>query len=275
MFFFFFCFSRLAFSLLVHRNSFLVCRSIRKKENAVKLFQTAYGLAASGVFDAATAGALLANNSADGYSDDLQFPLPAQYLYKVHIPVHDNRSIRTGHRCCYCCCCCFSTPQPTYRPRRIDGDALLAKRNDSAEIRRSLARPKRRQRSAIQSVLAQRRHADRPHRIRLELARSMGPMDRSLSLSLFSFVLLTKSRSTHTAGSGSVRAVPGQSRRAGAGRQQRVLHLQHQRHGAHRHSDAHRPMVELVAAAGRALVRRASSFVGGRASLFFNPSLDR
>jgi len=39
---------------------------------------------------------LLDWNSYDGYSDPLQFPLPNGALYKIYIPVHDNRSIETN-----------------------------------------------------------------------------------------------------------------------------------------------------------------------------------
>lgn len=67
-------------------------------EQAVGVFQAVYQLPMSGMLDAATASALLDNNSADGYVDNLDFPLPAQYLYKVYIRVHADRNIRAS-RC--------------------------------------------------------------------------------------------------------------------------------------------------------------------------------
>lgn len=97
-------------------------------ENAVYAFQNTYSLPQTGVIDDATAAALLDNNAygmletrfllipllvmklsrffntnrrrivslTDGYKDPLVFPLPKQYLYKVYIPVHQDRSIETN-----------------------------------------------------------------------------------------------------------------------------------------------------------------------------------
>ncbi|KAJ4462324.1 putative eukaryotic translation initiation factor 2 alpha kinase [Paratrimastix pyriformis] len=60
---------------------------------AVTQFQQGEGITASGIFDEVTAVRLLEKHSYDGYKDDGQI-LPG-YLYKVHIPVHRNRSLES------------------------------------------------------------------------------------------------------------------------------------------------------------------------------------
>lgn len=78
---------------------------------AVEQFQRFYFQPPNGVFDDRAAKTLLSENSngtrtdvflfrfnieiSDNYKDPLVFPLPAQYKYKVHIPVNENRSIET------------------------------------------------------------------------------------------------------------------------------------------------------------------------------------
>lgn len=62
--------------------------------SALQTFQFAQQLSPTGTLDAATAGALLLHNEADGWRDPLAFPLPTQYLYKVWIPVHRDRTVQ-------------------------------------------------------------------------------------------------------------------------------------------------------------------------------------
>jgi peptidoglycan hydrolase-like protein with peptidoglycan-binding domain len=63
--------------------------------DATKSFQKAVGLTASGVIDSATAQKLLDLHSADNYKDDGFTAASKGYLYKVHMPVNQNRSIET------------------------------------------------------------------------------------------------------------------------------------------------------------------------------------
>lgn len=62
---------------------------------AVQQFQRMHFRPPSGVLDASAASTLLEENSNDNYRDPLMFPLPKPYKYKIHIPVHENRSIET------------------------------------------------------------------------------------------------------------------------------------------------------------------------------------
>jgi len=62
---------------------------------ATAQFQKANGLSADGVFDADTAQKLLDLHSADGYKDSGFTAASMGYLFKLHVPVHANRSIET------------------------------------------------------------------------------------------------------------------------------------------------------------------------------------
>ena len=132
-------------------------------ENAVVVFQQTYGLPATGVFDEQTANALLDNNSDDNYHDDLQFPLPQQYLYKVYIPVYADRNNRESRRFYFCVLhlenvqthTCFS-----FIFCRINCDTVLTKWHRVAQVRCSFARQERRQRRAVQSILSRRHYAN-------------------------------------------------------------------------------------------------------------------
>lgn len=62
---------------------------------ATKNFQNAHNLPVTGVLDASTADLLLELHSNDGYKDSGFSAGSLGYLYKVHIPVHTNRSIET------------------------------------------------------------------------------------------------------------------------------------------------------------------------------------
>jgi len=64
-------------------------------QQATVAFQHAHGLPADGVVDPVTASLLLDRYSYDGYRDDGIPPAALGYLYKVHIPVHRNRSIES------------------------------------------------------------------------------------------------------------------------------------------------------------------------------------
>jgi len=68
----------------------------RDTQTAVKQFQGAHSLTADGTAGEATCNALLQYHLADKYTDDLRFPLPAGYKYKVYVPVYSNRSIETN-----------------------------------------------------------------------------------------------------------------------------------------------------------------------------------
>lgn len=63
--------------------------------DAVRDWQAKVGLQATGDVDAATAAKVLAMYSRDGYKDDGRPASERGYLYKVHLPVHRNRSIET------------------------------------------------------------------------------------------------------------------------------------------------------------------------------------
>eukprot|EP01031_Cornospumella_fuschlensis_P034894 gene34894-42255_t len=62
---------------------------------ATAAFQKAHQLSDSGVLDSPTATMLMNLHSADGYKDSGFTAASMGYLYKVHIPVHQNRSIET------------------------------------------------------------------------------------------------------------------------------------------------------------------------------------
>jgi hypothetical protein len=61
---------------------------------AVFLYQQGYGLQPTGTFDEATANLLLTNQISDGYKDD--GTIPPGYLYKLHVPVHKDRTIQVN-----------------------------------------------------------------------------------------------------------------------------------------------------------------------------------
>jgi hypothetical protein len=58
-------------------------------------FQAANNLPATGILDSASAQALLDLHSDDQYSDSGFTAASMGYLYKIHIPVHNNRSVET------------------------------------------------------------------------------------------------------------------------------------------------------------------------------------
>eukprot|EP00981_Chlorochromonas_danica_P011332 scaffold3873_cov177-Ochromonas_danica.AAC.12 len=62
---------------------------------ATSSFQKAHNLNVNGVLDEVTANLLLQLHSADGYKDNGFTASSMGYLYKVHIPVHSNRSVET------------------------------------------------------------------------------------------------------------------------------------------------------------------------------------
>jgi hypothetical protein len=62
---------------------------------ATAQFQKANGLSADGVFGVETAQKLLDLHSADGYKDSGFTAASMGYLFKLHVPVHNNRSIET------------------------------------------------------------------------------------------------------------------------------------------------------------------------------------
>ena len=59
----------------------------------VSTFQKANNLDTTGVFEETTANLLLQLHSADGYKDNGFTAASMGYLYKIHVPVHENRSI--------------------------------------------------------------------------------------------------------------------------------------------------------------------------------------
>ena len=61
----------------------------------VSTFQKANNLDTTGVFEETTANLLLQLHSADGYKDNGFTAASMGYLYKIHVPVHENRSIET------------------------------------------------------------------------------------------------------------------------------------------------------------------------------------
>lgn len=64
-------------------------------ETDVSTFQKANNLDTTGVFEETTANLLLQLHSADGYKDNGFTAASMGYLYKIHVPVHENRSIET------------------------------------------------------------------------------------------------------------------------------------------------------------------------------------
>lgn len=62
---------------------------------AVAAYQTAHSIASSGVFDACTAQSVLDLWSRDGVTDTGFSAKSMGYKYKLHVPVHSNRSIET------------------------------------------------------------------------------------------------------------------------------------------------------------------------------------
>ena len=60
--------------------------------HAVGVFQAQQGLPVTGVVDAATAFDMIKYLSDDHYVDDGRPARDLGYLYKVHVPVHRNRS---------------------------------------------------------------------------------------------------------------------------------------------------------------------------------------
>lgn len=75
----------------------LVCNGqyTQASSDAVRSFQTAHSLESTGVLDAATAQLLLTLHSGDGVRDTGFSAGEKGYKYKLHIPVHSNRSIET------------------------------------------------------------------------------------------------------------------------------------------------------------------------------------
>ena len=63
--------------------------------NALAAYQAAHQLTASRVFDAPTAESVLAEHSRDGVVDSGFTAGSLGYLYKLHLPVHANRSRET------------------------------------------------------------------------------------------------------------------------------------------------------------------------------------
>lgn len=61
---------------------------------AVKDFQRGNTLKSTGIFDTSTANLVLRQLLYDGYENQ-QGPLPTGYKFKIHIPVHKNRTIET------------------------------------------------------------------------------------------------------------------------------------------------------------------------------------
>jgi len=64
-------------------------------QKAVSAFQTNNAIKSTGKLDEASAQALLDLHSADGYKDSGFTAASMGYLYKLHVPVHRNRSIET------------------------------------------------------------------------------------------------------------------------------------------------------------------------------------
>jgi hypothetical protein len=62
---------------------------------ATSQFQKAAGLKVTGAVDADTAQKLLDLHSSDGYKDSGFTAASMGYLFKLHVPVHTNRSIET------------------------------------------------------------------------------------------------------------------------------------------------------------------------------------
>jgi len=64
-------------------------------EAATVAFQTANSLKGTGILDSSSASVLITKYEADGYKDTGFTAASMGYMYKVHIPVHSNRSIET------------------------------------------------------------------------------------------------------------------------------------------------------------------------------------
>jgi len=64
-------------------------------EAATIAFQNANSFKGTGILDSASASLLIAKYEADGYKDSGFTAASMGYMYKVHIPVHSNRSIET------------------------------------------------------------------------------------------------------------------------------------------------------------------------------------
>jgi peptidoglycan hydrolase-like protein with peptidoglycan-binding domain len=62
---------------------------------ATAAFQTAHNLPSTGILDSVSAQTLLDLHSDDGYTDSGFTAASMGYLYKIHIPVHTNRSVET------------------------------------------------------------------------------------------------------------------------------------------------------------------------------------
>jgi len=67
----------------------------KDSEAAVKAFQTANSIKATGILDSNSASVLMKLYEADGYKDSGFTAASMGYKYKFHIPVHTNRSIET------------------------------------------------------------------------------------------------------------------------------------------------------------------------------------
>jgi len=78
-------------------DSMLSCDGVYGSQSAAatSAFQRAHSLKETGVFDANTANLVLQLHSADGYKDSGFTAASMGYLYKLHVPVHSNRSIET------------------------------------------------------------------------------------------------------------------------------------------------------------------------------------
>lgn len=66
-----------------------------QSEQATAAFQSAHSLSSTGILDSASAQLLMDLHSEDGYTDSGFTAASMGYLYKIHIPVHSNRSVET------------------------------------------------------------------------------------------------------------------------------------------------------------------------------------
>ena len=64
-------------------------------KKATASFQSAHKLSSTGTLDSASAQMLMDLHSQDGYTDSGFTAASMGYLYKIHIPVHVNRSVET------------------------------------------------------------------------------------------------------------------------------------------------------------------------------------
>eukprot|EP00286_Rhodomonas_abbreviata_P013550 CAMPEP_0181325716 /NCGR_PEP_ID=MMETSP1101-20121128/21086_1 /TAXON_ID=46948 /ORGANISM="Rhodomonas abbreviata, Strain Caron Lab Isolate" /LENGTH=280 /DNA_ID=CAMNT_0023434067 /DNA_START=205 /DNA_END=1047 /DNA_ORIENTATION=- len=78
-------------------DSSLVCDGVfgNDSKEATTAFQTANKLPSTGILDSVSAQMLLDLHSADGFTDSGFTAASMGYLYKVHVPVHTNRSVET------------------------------------------------------------------------------------------------------------------------------------------------------------------------------------